>query len=237
MKNKSQRPNLGTVLFLILISFIILVLVTLYFYFPESISSTDDQMNLLYLLALVTFVSSSLLFVRIINFGEFIRNLSLWLLIASILIIGYTMQNELKEIPKRVISEIFSNHPVSISDQEIILSADELGHFNVIGKVNGKRVNFLIDTGATSIVLSPKHANKIGINKNNLNFNIPVQTANGTTRSARYKIQSLTIGHITLKDLTVHVNQAEMDKSLLGMTFLNKLKSFRVEGRNMILKK
>ena len=90
-----------------------LILVTLYFYFPESVSSTDDQMNLLYLLALVTFVSSSLLFIRIINFGEFIRNLSLWLLIASILIIGYTMQNELKEISKRVISEIFSNHPVS----------------------------------------------------------------------------------------------------------------------------
>ena len=107
MKNEINKPVLGTLLFLIFIAFITLILIVLYFYFPDSITSTDDQMHLLYLIALVTFVSSSLLFVRTINFGEFIRNLSLWLLIVSILIIGFTMQNELKEIPKRVISEIF----------------------------------------------------------------------------------------------------------------------------------
>ncbi len=140
MKNEINKPVLGTLLFLIFIAFITLILIVLYFYFPDSITSTDDQMHLLYLIALVTFVSSSLLFVRIINFGEFIRNLSLWLLIVSILIIGFTMQNELKEIPKRVISEIFSNHLFSISNHEIILSADELGHFNVIAKVNGKNL-------------------------------------------------------------------------------------------------
>ena len=232
-----KRPQLGTILFLIFIGVISLALAALYFYFPESISSTDDKAHLLYLLALVTFVSSSLLFVRIFNFGEFLRNISLWLLIASIFVIGYTMQNELKELPQRVISEILPNQPFSISDQEIILSADERGHFSVIGKVNGKRIHFLIDTGATGIVLSSRHARKIGINTDKLNYDMPMQTANGIANSARYKIQSLTIGHIALNNITVYVNQANMTESLLGMTFLNKLESFRVEGRNMILKK
>tara|TARA_Y100000590_G_scaffold464389_1_gene633714 strand:- start:1092 stop:1820 length:729 start_codon:yes stop_codon:yes gene_type:complete len=233
----TKRPKLGTFLFLVFILFITSILIVLYFYFPESISSTDDQMHLLYLLALVTFFSSSLLFVRIINFGEFLRNVSIWFLIASIVVIGYTMQNELKEIPKRIISEIFPNQPFSISEQEIILSTDERGHFNVIGKVNGKRIKFLIDTGATGIVLSSRHARRIGINVDALNYDIPMQTANGITKSASYKIQSLTIGHITLNNLSVYINQSNMEASLLGMTFLNKLKSFRVEGRNMILKK
>ena len=88
------------------------------------------------------------------------------------------------------------------------------------------RVRFLIDTGASDIVLSPEDARRVGIDFGLLNFNHSYETANGVGKGARTTVRELDIGQSQFIDVPVSVNQAEMKNSLLGMAFLRRFKSF-----------
>jgi aspartyl protease family protein len=105
-----------------------------------------------------------------------------------------------------------------------------------MAEANGIPLRFLIDTGASDVVLSPAAARAIGIDMEALRFTRVFNTANGTVRGAPYNLASLKVGPIELANVPVSVNQAEMDVSLLGMTFLNRLESFEFRGRQLYLR-
>ena len=92
------------------------------------------------------------------------------------------------------------------------------------------RVTFLVDTGATDVVLAPDDAQRIGCDMANLKFTQFAETANGTVRGAPVTLQSLIIGPIDITGMPATVNGAEMSDSLLGMAFLNRLSGWRVEN-------
>jgi aspartyl protease family protein len=85
-------------------------------------------------------------------------------------------------------------------------------------------------------VLSPGAARRLGIDPGELQYTRVFRTANGTVRGAPYNLASLKIGSIEFSNVPVTVNQAEMDTSLLGMTFLNRLESFEFRGRQLFLR-
>ena len=97
-------------------------------------------------------------------------------------------------------------------------------------------MRFLIDTGASDTVLSPMDAQRLGIDLAALDFSRVYLTANGNGRGAPYRLMDLAIGPIALSDVAVSINQAPMDESLLGMSFLRRLKSFEVQGRRLYLR-
>jgi len=117
----------------------------------------------------------------------------------------------------------------------MVLTAGQNSHFFVFGKVNGTSVKFLIDTGASDVVLSPDDARRLGINLDGLQFAHVTETANGLGSSASYTLRSLSIGPITLSNVGVLINKSEMRESLLGMTFLRDLASVEIRGRQMFL--
>ena len=85
----------------------------------------------------------------------------------------------------------------------------------------------LVDTGASTVVLKPADAQKLGIDVERLRYSVPVQTANGTTYAAHVRLRNLTLGPISLNDVEALVAKpGALKENLLGMSFLSRLRSY-----------
>lgn len=203
--------------------------------FPGQASGAD-RAYLIQSLGVLALVSSGILFARRINFGETVRNIAIWLAILAVLVVGFTYQDTLRDVALRVRSELIPGYAVETEPGVLKLTAGRDGHFHVIGTANGVTVNFLIDTGASDVVLSPADAARLGVDVGALNYSRLSQTANGIGRGAPFVLNVLSIGPIERRDVAVTVNGAEMSGSLLGMSFLRNLASIEIQGREMILR-
>lgn len=117
------------------------------------------------------------------------------------------------------------------------LKAGQNGHFFVTAEINGRDVKVLVDTGASAVALSYEDAQNIGLHPGNLDFNIPVSTANGVTRAASVTLDKIEVDGVRVSDVQGMVlPEGVMRGSLLGMSFLGKLQSFRVEDGVLYLK-
>ena len=123
-----------------------------------------------------------------------------------------------------------------INNEGMELRKADDGHFYLNAIVSGKKIRFMIDTGASDIVLSQKDAENIGIDLNSLEYNKLYSTANGTTRGASVKISYLKAGNYEMHDFFASVNQGQLENSLLGMAFLDKFASYSVEGDRLLLR-
>jgi clan AA aspartic protease (TIGR02281 family) len=128
--------------------------------------------------------------------------------------------------------------PDSEGDQgeEYVVTAGPNGHFVVDAMVNGSPITFLVDTGASNIVLTLADARRLGFLPGNLDFSEQYQTANGAVRGAPVRLRELRIGQYSLYDLEASVNEGPMEVSLLGMSFLQQLSGYQVEDGRLILR-
>lgn len=109
------------------------------------------------------------------------------------------------------------------------LRAGENGHFMTRVAVNGATVNFMVDTGASTVALSEADARRAGFRLENLDFDTDVSTANGMVKAARITIDRIEIGGIRMEDVDgVIMPREALPGSLLGMSFLSRLRSFEV---------
>lgn len=114
------------------------------------------------------------------------------------------------------------------------LRAAENGHFVTSAIINGSSVKMLVDTGASTVALRHEDARKAGFRPDDLDFDIPVSTANGIVNAARVRIDRIEIGGILVEDLDgIVLPKGALAGSLLGMSFLSRLHSFEV--RNGVL--
>ena len=124
---------------------------------------------------------------------------------------------------------------MTTSENAITVPRARDGHYYLQLKVNGTPVDFLVDTGASQIVLSHTDAEKIGIDLKELNYFGRALTANGEVRTAPTKLESLVLGPFKDSNVSAWVNEGELDQSLLGMDFLNRFESFSLQNGQMIL--
>jgi clan AA aspartic protease (TIGR02281 family) len=118
---------------------------------------------------------------------------------------------------------------------QYVVEAGPQGHFVVEAVVNGLPVPFLIDTGASEIVLTLADARRLGFDPRRLEFSERFGTANGEVQGAPVRLRELRVGQFSLYDLDASVNAAPLPISLLGMSFLNRLHGYRVEDRRLVL--
>jgi aspartyl protease family protein len=117
------------------------------------------------------------------------------------------------------------------------LKASSNGHYIVNAEINGSTVKVLVDTGATAVALSYEDAESIGLHPGNLDFNVPISTANGLSKAASVNLDKVEIDGVRVSDVNAMVlQQGVMRGSLLGMSFLSKLSSFKVEDGVLYLK-
>ena len=202
--------------------------------FPTGDTPLGDP-YLIQTLGFLALASSSLLFIREINLKQTIRNVLIWLAVGGVLIIGFSFRNELRDLGLRLRSTLIPGYPVQTGSHEITLSEGENGHFHVYGEINGTRIRFLIDTGASDTVLDPADAQRAGIDMSGLTFDRPFGSANGVGYGASLDLAELSVGPIRFSNMRVSVNRAPMGSSLLGMTFLKRLKSYSVSDGKLIL--
>jgi clan AA aspartic protease (TIGR02281 family) len=121
-------------------------------------------------------------------------------------------------------------------DLEYVIQAGAGGHFLIEAVVNGAPVDFLVDTGASNIVLTLADAERLGLQPETLRFTQRFATANGEVRGAPVVLREIRVGQFSLFDLPASVNEAPLRVSLLGMTFLERLNGYEVSGRRLILR-
>lgn len=205
--------------------------------FPDAIYAQQDRVRLVYLVALLVLVSSSILAGRRLRLRGVAKAAALWVPIVAVVALGTAYRVELGAIGARVASELLPYRGTVLGADEVRFPAGTDGHFRVEALVDGTRVRFLLDTGASDIVLSPADARRIGFDPDQLRFTGFAETANGTVRTAPVRLGVIEIGPIRLHDLPASVNQAAMRGSLLGMRFLERLRSFEVRDGTLILRR
>jgi aspartyl protease family protein len=124
---------------------------------------------------------------------------------------------------------------MTTTDNSIIVPRARDGHYYLQLLVNGKPVDFLVDTGASQIVLSQEDAARIGLKPDDLNYFGRALTANGEVRTAPAKLDNVVLGPFQDRELTAWVNEEQMDQSLLGMEYLQRFGSFTIQNGQMIL--
>ena len=236
-RSKERHFPLGLLLWVALLLAVGSGIWALFVSFPGRMSPREyDYLYVVGLVAMLAMVSSRLIFMHRINLGEVIRNISIWTGLAIVLLLGFTYRSELTGIYYRVIGELVPGQAIILEGNTIILSVSRDGHFYANGKANGKKLRFMIDTGASDVVLSPLDASRIGINVEKLQFTKTYQTANGIGLGAPYRLNSLAIGSLEYAKFAVSVNKSDMVTSLLGMSFLERLQSFEFRGSKLYLR-
>jgi aspartyl protease family protein len=193
--------------------------------------------------ALLVFYGGSLLSARSGRLTQALRDLATWALIGLVLVGVYSYRGELSEVGNRIMAELA---PAGVDvggavsapgERAVRIRRQSDGHFVARVIVDGAAMPMLVDTGASSVVLRPADAERIGIDTSTLAYAVPVSTANGTAFAARARIKSLTLGAIVISDVEVLVAQpGALSDNLLGMTFLSRLKSYEFSGDYLTLR-
>ena len=172
---------------------------------------------------------------RRLRLGQIARYSAIWAAIALVLLVGYTLRDDLAALGPRLMSQLVPAHAVPAGLRTMVVSHSADGGYYLAGAVNGVPVRFLIDTGASDIVLSLDDAKRADIDKSELVFDQNYETANGTGKGASLMVDSVEAGPVRTGPTVVSINQAPMSHSLLGMAFLKRL-DFEFKGRQLILR-
>jgi aspartyl protease family protein len=122
------------------------------------------------------------------------------------------------------------------SGRTITLSSGRDSHFEATARVEGRPIDFIVDTGATLVILRESDAASIGIRPSRADYTATVSTANGKTKAAPARLDRVDIGGITVYDVRALVMpDAALWRNLLGMSFLSKLKRYEVANGRMVL--
>lgn len=113
---------------------------------------------------------------------------------------------------------------------------DGRGHFQTEGRIDGQRIGFMVDTGASVVALNETSAARFGLRPSRSDYSATVTTANGTIKAARTRIAMLDVGGLIVRDVDAMVLPDEaLSENLLGLSFLSRLKRFEYANGQMVL--
>ena len=117
------------------------------------------------------------------------------------------------------------------------LKADSSGHYFAAADINGTTIPVMVDTGASGVALSYEDADKVGLRPHMLDYDTPINTANGIVKAARVTLRRVEVDNVRVRDVEgVVLPEGALRGSLLGMSFLGRLSSFRIENGVLYLK-
>jgi aspartyl protease family protein len=196
--------------------------------------SGDDTGRLIYLVIILVAALSSLLIRGSGDWGRIWRAGRTWAIVLTIIVMIAAFRQDLMALGSRIMGAVDPAR-ATVSGNQMRFEKREDGHFYVKAVVNQVDVLFLVDTGATTVALSRKDAERAHIDPLSLEFTERVQTANGEARAAPITIDSLSIGPFADRDLRGHVVDTQV--SLLGMNALDRYSSVRIDGDVMIIER
>ena len=187
-----------------------------------------DYIRLVYL-SLLAIAIGGLVFAQFKGrIGEALRITVTWAMIFIGVIAAYGLWDDIRNAasPSYIIHQ---------TDNTVALRRQPDGHFYANATVNGQGIRFLVDTGATSIVLSRNDAALAGFKPDRLNYSGRASTANGTVKTAPVRIDNFQLGNIASQRLPASVNNSSLDVSLLGQSYLSRFNRVIIDGDIMTL--
>ncbi|SFR10791.1 retropepsin-like aspartic protease family protein [Poseidonocella sedimentorum] len=189
--------------------------------------SPDQTANFIYLSLLLIVIGGSYLVASRRNLGRLLQQAVVWGLIFMGGLAVFGLWDDIRGAVVPVQRTIASNVI------EVPRAADS--HFYLTLEVDGTPIRFVVDTGATEIVLSQRDAERAGIDTETLAYLGRASTANGMVRTARVTLDELTLGPVTDRRVPVWVNEGAMEGSLLGMSYLNRFASVELTQGKLVL--
>lgn len=226
---------------LVLAALVILMGGMAFYYFfgnptdPDNIHFDDSGPRVVALSAIAFVFIASFVFGQP-KVRDILQGTVFWGGLCALLVTGYTFRTDLVQAGYRVLGALAPGMAVSQPDGSILIVRDASGHFVLDARVNGANTHFLLDTGASAVVLTAEDARRAGFHPNDLSFTAPVSTANGRTMVAPVRIDEISVGSHTLHDIRGFVARpGSLEGSLFGLTALDQLKSWRIEGDKLFM--
>ncbi len=182
--------------------------------------------------AFLALVLPGLLFAYRGKLGRGARHVLVYLGLFFALIAGYAYCDELGSFANRVSGELLpagigSTQTAVDGERAVRIRRSSRGPFVARVSLNGSEVLMMIDTGASSVVLKPADAERAGIDIAHLSYTVAVETANGPTYCAPVRVRQISVGGISFQGVEALVAKpGSLSQSLLGMTFLKRLRSY-----------
>jgi aspartyl protease family protein len=118
----------------------------------------------------------------------------------------------------------------------VTIPRDRRGHFQTEGSVDGRRLDFMVDTGASVIALNESSAARVGVYPRPDDYTANVSTANGSVKAARTRLRRVNIGGLEVRDVDALVlPDTALSENLLGLSFLSKLKRYEFTGGKLVM--
>ncbi len=204
---------------------------------PSLDMTADDFGALAYNLALIAFVGGAVLVVFRERLSQALEAALFWVAVGLVLALGYTYRMELRQVGDRLLAELVPGRTASLGVRTVEFVRGRSGDFQVGTMVNGARVNMVLDTGASSVVLTQAAAKAAGLPLEVLSYDVNVDTANGRTRAAAVTLDRVAVGNVIERSVPALVAQpGQLRTSLLGMSFLNRLESWEVRGDKLVMR-
>ena len=189
--------------------------------------SSDQTADAIYLSLLGGALLLSYLLAGRTNIGKMLQKMGIWVLIfmGAIAIIGMWPEIQRTITPRQSV----------VNGTTIVLPRARDGHYYLTLDINNVPVEFVVDTGASQVVLTQDDAKRIGLNPSSLSYLGTASTANGTVRTAAVRLDTVSLGAITDTSVRAVVNDGQMFGSLLGMTYLSNFDSITIKDGQLIL--
>ncbi|MFC2966541.1 retropepsin-like aspartic protease family protein [Acidimangrovimonas pyrenivorans] len=189
---------------------------------------TDILVRITYLGLIAAAVGGALILQNRHQLGRLAQSAAVWALIFVGVLAGYGLWSDISR-------QVLPRQEIVAQTGQVILPRAPDGHFYVTLTVSGTPVHFVVDTGASNLVLTKADARKIGIDTANLIYTGTAQTANGKVETAHVRLRDVRLGKVTLRGVDASVNAGQLDTSLLGMTVLQRFSKIEIAGDRMIL--
>jgi aspartyl protease family protein len=188
----------------------------------------DQTASIVYLALLGTAIALSHLVANRGNLGRVARQAALWALIflGAIAVVGLWPTIRDTVVPRQAVLQ--DGRQITVP-----MSAD--GHFYLSLDLNGVPVRFVVDTGASEMVLSAQDAARIGLDPATLIYSGRAMTANGMVQTAPVRLATVALGPVVDQGVRAVVNQGELRESLLGMSYLNRFSRLEIANGRLVL--
>lgn len=187
-----------------------------------------DIGNLVYLLLLLLLIGYFSLGRGRLNLNKSLQHAAIWGLIFLGAILAVGLWDDIRSTVRPV-------QTVITDENRIELPRATDGHFHATLDINGQSVNFIVDTGASDLVLTQQDAARIGLDPENLPYFGRAMTANGEVKTAHVRLDEVRFGGFSDRNVPASVNGGEMSGSLLGMSYLNRFAQITIAGNKLIL--
>jgi aspartyl protease family protein len=194
----------------------------------------DKALTFLYFIGFLVLVVSALA-TRRLPWGQTAKMAAMWALIFGAAFVGFSLKDEFVALGRHVAAKTRGEGVAATGGKALRIAKREDGHFWIAGRVNGERVDFLVDSGASVTSLNAADAARAHVAASD-SFPVFVDTANGTARASRGTAGRLEVGPIRRADWPVHVAAAFGRTNVLGMDFLSSLAGWGVEGDALVLR-